>query len=73
MTGLSVYSDILTEDQVKGLYQCKLGYPIPDIIDWDEVEFDIKPKTENIEHGLIYSKCLGKRTRKEKLLERVML
>ena len=49
LTGVRVYSDILTQDQVKSIYQCKPDYPSPDLIDWDEVEFDIKPETEDIE------------------------
>ena len=49
LTGLMMWSTVLTKEDVKSLYTCSQGYPEPDIIDWEKVEFDISPETENIE------------------------
>ena len=49
ITGLSVWSGDLTEEDITSLYTCKKQHSYADIMTWDAVEFDILPKTNTIQ------------------------
>ena len=47
-TGLQVWSTILDAENILQMYKCGKSYPEPDVLNWNDVEFDVKPKTNNI-------------------------
>ena len=47
-TGLQVWSTILSEENIEAMYECDKSYPKPDVLNWNDVEFDVKPKTNKI-------------------------
>ena len=49
ITGLSVWSGALTEEDIANLFTCKKEHSDADIMRWDDVEFDISPPTDNIQ------------------------
>jgi hypothetical protein len=55
LTGLNIWSDILTAEQVIDIYKCK-PYQAPDLIAWENVKFDVNPPNINIQLSEINDK-----------------
>ena len=47
-TGLQVWSTVLGSENIQQMYECDKSYPELDVLNWKDVEFDVKPKTNNI-------------------------
>ena len=51
ITNLNIWSSILTKEQIIRLFQCKQEYPKPDLLEWGNMQLNIKPETKNDDSG----------------------
>ena len=49
LTGLNLWSRVLTTENIISLYSCNQDHDPPDLIDWEDMELNIIPTTKKVE------------------------